>query len=142
MSLLLLLTACNHHADTADSGDTADTDWTEEVALTTEGGTYYVMYSPTPDPIPFNEPFSMYWMAHDGADHGVMFEDADLALDITMPEHGHGMNTVPTVTRDEMGGFDVTGSLFHMRGWWAMQATVTRGEVVESATFYVECCEG
>lgn len=146
MLLFLFVTACTtaHHdsADTADTAGGSDTDWTQETALSSDGGAYYLMYSATPEPIPFNEPFSMYWMVHDGADHNTMFTDAELALEVSMPEHGHGMNTVPTITRDAMGGFQVEGMLFHMRGWWDIKATATRGGLSEGATFYVECCEG
>lgn len=150
MSLLLFVTAActpdagdtaDSAADTADTAGTDETGWTEETALETNAGAFYVMYSPDADPIPFNEPFSMYWMVHDGADHSQMLLDAELGLAVTMPEHGHGMNTTPVVTRDQFGGFQVDGFLFHMRGWWAIEATATEGGVTDSTTFYVNCCE-
>lgn len=140
MPLFLLVTACTTTTP-EDSGDTAEP-YVEQVAATSDGGSFYVMYSPTPAPIPFNEPFTMYWMVHDGLDHDTMFEDAELTLDALMIEHGHGMNTIPTITRDDVGGFDVEGMLFHMRGWWQLEATVTRGDTVETALLYVNCCEG
>jgi hypothetical protein len=141
--LLLLALACGHEHEHEHGDDTAgsDTGWSEDVALTSDGGSFYLMYSADPDPIPFNEPFSTYWMVHDGTDRSLMYNDATLTLDVTMPAHGHGMNTVPAVTMDEMGTFTAEGFLFHMRGWWAIEATATRDGVTESATFYVNCCE-
>lgn len=150
LALFAFATACTSAApdsggDTAapaDTADTADTDWTEETAITSDDGHFYVMYSPDVDPIPYNETFSMYWMVHDGADHSHMLGDTTLTLDVTMPEHGHGMNTEPQITQDAAGGFQVDGMLFHMRGWWALAATITEGDVVDHATFYIDCCEG
>lgn len=135
-----LLFACT--ASTDDSATPGDTGWTEEVAATSDGGSYYLMYSADPDPIPFNEPFQLIAMVHDGADHDHMYNDAQLTVTATMPAHGHGMNTEPTVSMDEAGMITVDGMLFHMRGWWQMDFTATRAGVSETATFYVDCCEG
>ncbi len=134
--LLGMLAGC---AGDAPGGD--DTGWVEEVAQVTDGGSYYLMYSSDPDPIPFNEPFTLYWMVHDGADHSRMYDDATLSLEVEMPAHGHGMNTEPAITVDEYGTFTAEGFLFHMRGWWTITATATRGDVTDTSTFYVECCE-
>lgn len=118
-----------------------DTGWTVESAATSDGGSFYMMYSADPDPIPFNEPFQLVAMVHSGADHSEMYTDFTLTVNATMPAHGHGMNTVPTVTVDPSGMATVDGMLFHMRGWWQMDFVATRGDVTETSTFYVECCE-
>lgn len=133
--MLWLVLACT-------TANTDDTGWSEATEATTDGGSFYVMYSPDPSPIPFNEPFQLIAMVHDGADHAVMFTDAELEVAATMPAHGHGMNTVPTVTRDESGMYTVDGMLFHMRGWWQLDFTATREGTSETATMYVNCCEG
>ncbi len=135
--MFLLLLACNTHSP--DTG--GDTGWTEASAVLSEGGSFYLMVSPDPYPILFNEPFQLIAMVHEGADHNVMFTDAGLELVVTMPAHGHGMNTVPAITMDATGLFTVEGMLFHMRGWWQLDFTATRDGVTESATLYVDCCE-
>lgn len=137
--LLFALLACDGHSHGDAAGD--DTGWVEATAQETDDGAFYLMYSPDPYPIPFNEPFSTFWMVHDGEDHGLMYDDATLTLAVTMPGHGHGMNTEPQLTADEMGNIQADGFLFHMRGWWAIEATATRDGVTDSTTFYVNCCE-
>lgn len=136
--LLPLFLACTGAGAESASDDTG---WTVETAATSDGGSFYMMYSADPDPIPFNEPFQLIAMVHDGADHSHMYNDAQLVVNATMPEHGHGMNTEPTVTMDQTGMITVDGMLFHMRGWWQMDFVATRAEVSETATFYVDCCE-
>jgi hypothetical protein len=138
--LPLLLLACTDGSPDPDS-TSDDTGWTVETAAISDGGSFYMMYSADPDPIPFNEPFQLIAMVHDGPDHSSMYSDASLVVNATMPDHGHGMNTEPTVTVDEMGMITVDGMLFHMRGWWQMDFVATRSDVTETATFYVDCCE-
>lgn len=141
MLLLLALLGCGGHAHGDDTAG-GDTGWVEATAQETENGTYYLMYSADPYPIPFNEPFTLYWMVHDGVEHSRMYDDATLALEVSMPAHGHGMNTVPQLTADEYGNITAEGFLFHMRGWWDIHATATRDGVSDASTFYVYCCEG
>ena len=113
--LAFLFLACSHSTDPSDSAS-GDTGWTEEAAATSDGGSFYMMYSADPAPIPFNEPFQLIAMVHDGADHNLMYNDASVVVNATMPGHGHGMNTEPSVTMDEVGMITVDGMLFHMRG--------------------------
>ena len=134
--MILSLIACMH------SGmDDSDTGWTEATSATSDGGSFFMMYSADPYPIPFNENFQLIAMVHDGADHDVMFTDVTLDVEATMPAHGHGMNTVPTATVDDVGMITVDGMLFHMRGWWQVDFTATRADVTETSTFYINCCE-
>jgi len=139
--MLLFLLACTGTSSDSDIKTADDTGWTVETAATSEGGSFYMMYSADPDPIPFNEPFQLIAMVHNGADHNMMYSDVTLEVNATMPEHGHGMNTAPTVTVDDIGMITVDGMLFHMRGWWKMDFTATQGDTTETATFYVDCCE-
>jgi hypothetical protein len=139
--MLLFFLACTGATSDSDAKTADDTGWTVETAATSEGGSFYMMYSADPDPIPFNEPFQLIAMVHNGADHNMMYSDVTLEVNATMPEHGHGMNTAPTVTVDDIGMITVDGMLFHMRGWWKMDFTATQGDTTETATFYVDCCE-
>ncbi|WP_373047532.1 FixH family protein [Vulgatibacter sp.] len=47
--------------------------------------------------------------------------DAEVRLDATMPEHGHGMQTVPSHERVGIGTWRSEGLRFHMPGSWAFQ---------------------
>ena len=106
----------------------------------TDGGTYYVYWDSIPASIPFNEPFKLSAMVHDGEDHSQMYMDRELFVDATMPGHGHGMETTPEVTNNE-GTYTVEGMLFHMAGEWELVFAVSDGTNVEKATFNIDCCE-
>lgn len=96
----------------------------------TLSGAHTVTYTPSPDPIPFNDFFDL-----------VIDVDADdIAVDATMPAHGHGMNVVPTVTSDGDGLWTVEGMLFHMTGEWELVVTVDPEGAADDAVFTVHCC--
>ena len=106
----------------------------------TDGGTYYVYWDAIPNEIPFNEPFQLSVMVHDGDDRTQMYMDRELYVNATMPTHGHGMETTTEVT--QTGGlYIVEGMLFHMAGEWELTFAVSDGETVENASFQVNCCE-
>ena len=117
---LVLIVGC---ASEEDSGMVFD--FSTEV--TSDGGGYTVSWAPEPDPLPFNEPFSITFSAP-GA--------SEFALDVTMPTHGHGMQVEPLLTPSE-GALLAEGLVFHMSGVWQMDVEVD-GEL---ASFYVECCD-
>ena len=106
----------------------------------TDGGTYYLYWDSIPSSIPFNEPFKLTAMVHDGADNTKMLMDRELFVDATMPAHEHGMDTVPEVTLDN-GVYTVDGMLFHMAGEWEITFAVSDGTSVETAAFTVDCCD-
>ena len=74
-------------------------------------GLYRVVAIPDPSPIPFAELFALDVTA-DGA--------TALTFDATMPAHGHGMQTQPTVESQGDGAFRVEGLKFHMPGSWTL----------------------
>lgn len=100
----------------------------------TDADGYHLVATPTPNPIPLNEAF-----VYDVEVHPIQ-GDADglaLAFDAVMPDHGHGMNTLPEVEATGAGTFRVEGLLFHMPGDWEIHIDVTRDETTERATFPV-----
>jgi len=107
----------------------------------TDGGSYYIYWDSIPPIIPFNQPFSLSAMVHDGADRSLMYTDRELLVDATMPAHEHGMETIPEVTRSESGVYTVDGMLFHMAGEWELVFQVVFEGDTETATFTLECCE-
>jgi len=52
-----------------------------------------------------------------------------------MPEHDHGLPTIPRVT-EELGGGDykLDGLRFHMSGYWEVIVTVTTDSGVSTVT--------
>lgn len=119
---LLALSACGSDEDALSgrSGKTAK-------------GLYTVTYATRPDPIPFSELFELDVMVKDGSDKTV--ENASLAVKVTMPAHGHGMQTKPEVAPGEKGKFVVSGMKFHMRGEWQINFTVQAAAGTDDVTF-------
>jgi hypothetical protein len=130
----------DHHGE-EHTGDTGDTDWNLSTSMESEGGTFWVMYSTSPDPIATSESFSATFMVHNPDDHEEMFMDAVVtAVDAAMPAHGHGMNVAPEITDNGNGTFTASPLEFMMSGHWEIYADVTRGDVSEQTTFHVMCC--
>jgi hypothetical protein len=94
-------------------------------------GSYRVSFTPSPNPIPMNELFTLDVEVLDGTTGIERIPDAELAVDAAMPAHRHGMNRIPRVNARGNGAFEVTGMLFHMPGHWELYFDVTRGGVTE-----------
>ena len=97
---------------------------------TTSGGTYDVSWTTEPDPLPFNETFSLRFDVPGAS------SEAAYGLEVTMPAHGHGMQVEPLMTAEE-DGLLTEGLIFHMAGVWEVALTVDG----EDATFWIDCCE-
>lgn len=54
-----------------------------------------------------------------------------LAVDAQMPDHRHGMNYKPTLTRSGVEGWRAEGLLFHMPGKWEITFVVTTAQGVQ-----------
>jgi len=100
-------------------------------------GTYFVAFASVPSPIPANAEFALD-VAVLTPDRRALVPDAALAIDATMPAHGHGMNVVPRVVPAGSGRFRVEGLVWHMSGAWRIDFDVTRGAVTERAQANVE----
>ncbi len=57
----------------------------------------------------------------------------DLSLDATMPDHEHGMTTLPRTRMHEEGVFRTTGCRFHMHGRWVFALSFKTQGVVDHA---------
>jgi hypothetical protein len=51
-----------------------------------------------------------------------------VAVEATMPAHGHGMNYRPAATRTGPQSFRVTGLMLHMPGKWRMTFDLVQGD--------------
>ncbi|WP_168210903.1 FixH family protein [Persicimonas caeni] len=136
-ALVVFGLGCGAEEDGQDSG--------ESRAKLTESGAFYVAYTPSPDPIPFNQLFELDVEVWESADMANAVADADVSVEVTMPAHGHGMNTEPTVTNNDDGTYLVEGMKFHMESQspaerWEIAVSVDRDGTADTAVFEVMCC--
>ena len=105
-----------------------------------EYGGYYVKYSSSPDPIPFNEEFNIEITAYAAENPTDTLTDFTIEVDAQMPEHNHGMNQRPNVTMEE-GLALAEGMLFHMTGYWEIVILINQENKRETVYLPVDCCE-
>lgn len=113
----------------------------EPGAIASNGGTYGVRTSPAAIEFPDNEAFRFeVWITATDASKPTL-ENLSLSVDAAMPQHGHGMNRVPRVSRLEPGHFLVEGMYFHMTGKWELYLDITEKALTERAQFVVELAD-
>lgn len=93
-----------------------------------DAGLYRVTAIPDPSPIPMSELFAMEVTAPGSS---------SLKFDATMPGHGHGMQTQPTVEPQGEGTFRVEGMKFHMPGSWTLTFELDGPAGADTATCQV-----
>ncbi len=107
--------------------------WEDAERIVSNGGEYVVFLRTEPSPIPENTEFTAIVWVFERLQTDKPLTDISLDVDAFMPEHGHGMNRVPEITKRDDGGFDVKGLLLHMGGNWELYFDVTRGAITERA---------
>lgn len=107
------------------------------LTVTSNDGAFLVACRPAPDPIPLNQPFSLELLVLDAADRRPVGSSLSIVVDADMPDHRHGMNTQPVVSRRQDGSCRVEGMLFHMPGYWEIYVDLERDGVIERAQFPV-----
>lgn len=105
-------------------------------AALSASGTFSVRYVTQPSPIPLNEMFAINVQVISTRTNEPA-DDVSLSVDGRMPEHRHGMNVDPIVTKTGPGSFRVEGMLFHMPGRWEIHFDLTRGGMTERAWYEV-----
>ena len=99
-----------------------------------EQALYRMTIIPANDPIPINEIHT--WILHLETPTGEIIENAQIAVDGDMPEHGHGLPTRPAVTQYlGNGDYRVEGLKFQMTGWWVMDFDITVDGKTDRASF-------
>ena len=96
-----------------------------------ENARYAVAYTTAPDPIPVGRHFVVEFAvcARDGAK-----PPQSVRVDANMPEHKHGMNYRPGVTKVGPETYRAEGLLFHMPGRWELTFDVVAGNTTERMT--------
>jgi hypothetical protein len=104
-------------------------------------GSYQVVYSSDPEPIPLNEEFSLDLAVYGTNDQSQPLQDVELLASAEMPEHSHGMPQEPLMESNGDGTYTASGMLFQMSGYWEILVWVTGEGPTELAVFSVDCCE-
>jgi hypothetical protein len=67
---------------------------------------------------------------------GAPVTGAQITIDGSMPQHGHGLPTEPAVTQELGGGrYLVGGMKFNMPGWWVVNFHITTKDKKDSVSF-------
>lgn len=110
----------------------------DSIELTDSDNRFQIRFRPDPFPIVAGKPFSMRVDIALRPIHSPASPDVSLNVDAAMPEHRHGMNTQPRVSRIGPGTFEVKGMLLHMSGRWELYFDVVEGAVTHRATHVLE----
>jgi hypothetical protein len=95
---------------------------------------FRVSYTSSEDGVPVNQMHQ--WALHVETLDGQPVEDATIAVDGDMPQHGHGLPTRPQVTKNlGNGDYLVEGMKFQMGGWWVMDFTITANGQTDAVHF-------
>ena len=99
-----------------------------------DNGLFRVSYASSQAMVPVNKIHQ--WTLHVETADGGLVENATIAVDGDMPEHGHGLPTRPQVT-EYLGNGDylVEGVKFQMGGWWVMDFTITTDSLTDAVHF-------
>jgi hypothetical protein len=138
LAVLLFTLACG-----APDGPTADPSEDEPASgalgalRDSDRGTYRVSLRPSDGEIPLHRFHS--WIFHVETRDGELFPPARLDVDGGMPQHAHGFETQPRVSRPlGDGDFLVEGVKFHMPGAWVIRFEVVGAGSGDMATFHVQ----
>ena len=120
---LILLTAVYMGVMMSRMGDVpSDLDYSTTQA--SDNGAFNVSYTVSTGTIPINQIHQ--WTLHVEDANGNPVDQATIAVDGDMPQHGHGLPTQPRVTKSlGNGDYLVDGMKFQMGGWWLMDFTIT-----------------
>lgn len=91
-------------------------------------------YTPKLDPLRINQIHT--WTFHLENKDRQPLEGAQISVDGGMPQHGHGLPTLPQVTKAlGNGDYQVEGMKFHMPGWWVVNFHITAQGQSDTITF-------
>lgn len=88
------------------------------------GGLYTVAIAPEAEPVPQGALHN--WIVTVKLADGTPVEDAEIAVDGGMPQHGHGLPTSPQATPHlGEGRYRIEGVRFNMGGWWVLKLAIS-----------------
>ena len=100
----------------------------------TAGGRFVVALQPPATPPAINQMHS--WQILVTTPTGIPVNQAQIAVDGGMPQHGHGLPTRPQVSRElGDGAYLLEGMKFSMTGWWEIKLAIQAPEGTDRVTF-------
>ena len=106
----------------------------EQGAKTSDEGMFVISYASELQPVSINRIHN--WIIHVETSDGRPVDGASITLVGGMPDHDHGLPTVPLATQSlGDGNYLVEGVKFHMNGWWQITVSITAGSEVDSVIF-------
>lgn len=99
---------------------------------------YSISFRPRPATIEPGISFALDVRVVQVSDGEPIDENTRLTVDAAMPEHRHGMNVQPQITRVARGTYEVKGMLMHMPGHWELYFDLADGPVTTRATIPME----
>ncbi|MFW5966902.1 MAG: cytochrome-c peroxidase [Persicimonas sp.] len=103
-----------------------------------EFGTYHVRFSPSVDPVPFNEFFELSVEVFEDEDLEEPAEDVDLEFDARVEELNGRLPTAPTVESIGGGEFEVEGVMLHVPRRWELRFEFDEDGLTERAVGLVD----
>ena len=135
MAVALSTTACSH-AMMMIHGTGAKRPAASEFGLgprASAGGRYVATLEPA-RPLRPRQMQTVRVTVHDA--DGRAIDDAEIAIDGGMPQHGHGLPTRPRVTRNLGDGiYEIEGVRFNMGGWWEFKLAIAGSPGADTVTF-------
>ncbi|MCB1334017.1 MAG: FixH family protein [Roseivivax sp.] len=112
----------------------ADLDLARQKA--TAAGTYVAAIQSQQDPVAVGTMHA--WIVTLTDREGRPVDGARIAIDGGVPQHGHGLPTVPAVARDMGDGrYLVEGVKFNMAGWWELKLAIDAARGSDTVTFNI-----
>lgn len=106
----------------------------EHGAKSSDTEMFLVSYESQLQPISINRIHN--WVVHVKTSDGSPVAGATITLIGGMPDHDHGLPTLPLATRYlGDGDYLVEGMKFHMNGWWQITISITVAGSSDSVTF-------
>ncbi len=129
---------CGHRAGGMDASSQKPTDaGAYSRTMNSKDGGFKVTYTSDPAGVPIGSLVS--WQLQVLTAAGEPVKDAEITVAGDMPEHGHGLPTMPKVTKNLGDGkYLVEGIKFSMPGWWTMTLTIKSGGKTDSVTFNLQ----
>ncbi len=99
-----------------------------------EQGLYQTSFKPAEEE-PAVGPIAVWHFEVTNAD-GEPVTDAEIVVDGSMPQHGHGLPTVPASTGEiSPGVYSIDGMKFSMRGWWEFKLRIKSPAGEDTVTY-------
>jgi len=96
---------------------------------------YRVVITPSCGRIDANSPFDLRVSLRAISDIRDTLIADSISFDAEMPQHYHGMNSEPHITRASDDSWDVNGIVLHMKGSWQLYVDISAAGLVERAQY-------